>query len=200
MGKIEDTFQLHTFMNMRMPGASKAAVAALVVTVLIAVGSEAVMTKSRLPKYWNGVHIPDSLRQAASEGGTYNVAVIAAEPFTCREKVGSCWPSGKKESRNGCVFNGIRTVSGECVHGYMPDMLNMIADVIGVKFRVTLLVDPGYTAAVGEVFAIQKYYTPRACSRAHSLARPHLFIHLHATTAGHGEIVWRFTNHLSEMA
>lgn len=160
-----------------MSGRCKPAFSSLVVTVLLAFGTEALTTKSSVLKYWNGVHIPDTLRQAADAdaGGTYNVAVIAAEPFTCREKVGLCWPQGKKESRDGCIFNGIRTVSGECVHGYMPDLLNMIADVTGVKWRVTLLVDPGYSTAVGEVYKIKhtRMHThafTRTATSAHSLA------------------------------
>ena len=78
----------------------------------------------------------------SSAQSTYNVGVMIAEPYTCRES-NPCWRSGRKPlSLKGCPRNGIKTVSGECVHGYMPDLLNILEDRLNVTWHVTLIDGP----------------------------------------------------------
>jgi hypothetical protein len=82
--------------------------------------------------------------------GTYNVGVMIAEPFTCRQAT-PCWRSGMQEyTRDGCPNNGIKTVGGECVHGYFPDLLNIIRDRTGSKLQVTVISGGGYNKVIAE--------------------------------------------------
>ena len=89
---------------------------------------------------------------------TFNVAIIEnpSAPMACRS-LERCWPTSRNWSRSSCRFNGIRTVSGMCVHGVIPDLLNIISDASNrqIRWRVTLLADPrhreDYDAAVMEV-------------------------------------------------
>ena len=81
---------------------------------------------------------------------TYNVGVITDEPFTCHENA-PCRRSGIEEiTHDGCLFNGIRTVGGTCVHGFFPDLLNIIRDHTGASLRVSVITPPRYNMVVQE--------------------------------------------------
>jgi len=89
------------------------------------------------------------VQSEAQQATTYNAVVQVNEPFTCRQE-GPCWRfTSKQVTRNGCLFNGIKTVSGVCVHGYIPDLLNLIADQTNISWRVTLA---GPQVSVNDVF------------------------------------------------
>ena len=82
--------------------------------------------------------------------GTYNVGVMIAEPFTCRQSA-PCWRSSIQEYiRDGCPNNGIKTVGGECVHGYFLDLLNIIRDRTGSKLQVTVISGGAYNKVIQE--------------------------------------------------
>ena len=82
---------------------------------------------------------------AAQPPSWFNVAIIEnpSAPMACRSP-DRCWPTSRGWTRSDCPFNGIRTVSGVCVHGIIVDLLNIISDASSgqIRWRITLLSDP----------------------------------------------------------
>jgi hypothetical protein len=91
-----------------------------------------------------------------------NIVAIKSPPFVCNELF-PCAPAIKRapetgQGAPGCLYDGIKTQTGECVHGYLIDLLQALSAPKAGNFSYSLWlttwsVTGGYNNLVREVFS-----------------------------------------------
>jgi hypothetical protein len=87
-----------------------------------------------------------------------NIVAIESPPYVCTEEV-PCLPAimPSYEETTGCLYGGIKTVNGICVHGYLIDLIRVISSRqnANISFKLwltTSILTGGYSNFVKEVF------------------------------------------------
>ena len=91
-----------------------------------------------------------------------NIIAVESPPFVCNERF-PCPPAIDRQPEAGqgtpgCIFDGIKTQTGECVHGYLIDLLQALSASKAGNFSYNLWlttwsVTGGYNNLVREVFS-----------------------------------------------
>ena len=89
-----------------------------------------------------------------------NIVAIESPPFICTEEL-ACAPVFERkpehgQGSSGCLYDGIRAQTGECLHGYLVDLLQAISSPLAGNFsynlwHTTWSVTGGYDNLVREV-------------------------------------------------
>ena len=90
-----------------------------------------------------------------------NIVALESPPFVCNERL-PCAPNIKRQPEDGqgtpgCLYDGIKTQTGECIHGYLVDLLQALSAPKAGNFsynlwRTTWSDTNGYNNLVREIF------------------------------------------------
>jgi hypothetical protein len=92
----------------------------------------------------------------------FNIVAVESPPFVCNERI-PCPPAIERrpevgQGSPGCLYDGIKTQTGDCIHGYLIDLLQALSAPKAGNFSYNLWlttwsVTGGYNNLVREVFS-----------------------------------------------
>ena len=94
-----------------------------------------------------------------SQNDAFNIVAIESPPYVCTENF-PCPPAIMPERQNGndCMYRGVKTADGQCVHGYIIDLLQVLTSQQNANMSFSLwlttdMVTGGHSNFVKEIFS-----------------------------------------------